>query len=248
MSNTEPQNKLEDKTSRAPQKPRRQRLRLPFDNRRQDAGEWAYDHRLGLSVMIIVYLVLGIVFVGSKIIIGSKPHEQWIYIDLQTLEDLEAEKERLEREIEQKQASDLDWSAIRNRTSNDAMLNEDLKDDRGTKTSELNASAKDIMAGMNANRAAYEAGLAEAQSILDADRGGNESEASDGQDSKVKGGVTVRFEFKDPVRTKRRLVVPAYMCDTGGQVVVSVTIDRGGEVLSAKVISGGDELMRDAAL
>ena len=112
---------------------------------------------------------------------------------MQTLEDLEAEKERLEREIEQKQASDLDWSAIRNRTSNDAMLNEDLKDDRGTKTSELNASAKDIMAGMNANRAAYEAGLAEAQSILDADRGGNESEASDGQDSKVKGGVTVRF-------------------------------------------------------
>ena len=72
---------------------------------------------------------------------------------MQTLEDLEAEKERLEREIEQKQASDLDWSAIRNRTSNDAMLNEDLKDDRGTKTSELNASAKDIMAGMNANRA-----------------------------------------------------------------------------------------------
>ena len=185
MSNTEPQNKLEDKTSRAPQKPRRQRLRLPFDNRRQDAGEWAYDHRLGLSVMIIVYLVLGIVFVGSKIIIGSKPHEQGIYIDLQTLEDLEAEKERLEREIEQKQASDLDWSAIRNRTSNDAMLNEDLKDDRGTKTSELNASAKDIMAGMNANRAAYEAGLAEAQSILDADRGGDESEASDGQDSKA---------------------------------------------------------------
>ena len=101
---------------------------------------------------------------------------------------------------------------------------------------------------MNANRAAYEAGLAEAQSILDAERGGNESEASDGKDSKVKGSVTVRFEFKDPVRTKRRLVVPAYMCDTGGQVVVSVTIDRGGEVLSAKVVSGGDELMREAAL
>ncbi len=248
MSNIEPQNNLEDKPSHTPQRPRRQRMRLPFDNRRQDAGEWAYDHRLGLSVMIIVYLVLGIVFVGSKIVIGSKPHEQGIYIDLQVLEDLESEKERLEREIREKLASDIDWSAVRNRTSNDAVLNEDLKDDRGTKTSELNASAKDIAAGMNANRAAYEAGLAEAQSILDAERGGNESEASDGKDSKVKGSVTVRFEFKDLVRTKRRLVVPAYMCDTGGQVVVSVTIDRGGEVLSAKVVSGGDELMREAAL
>lgn len=250
MSNTEIHNAPSDGDGKQmPQRARKQRLRLPFDNRRQDAGEWAYDHRLGLSVMIIVYLVLGIVFVGSKIVIGSKPHEQGMYIDLQVLDQLEAEKERLEREIEQKMASDIDWSAVRNRTSNDAMLNEDLKDDRGTKTSELNASAKEIEAGMAANRAAYEAGLAEAQSILDADRGGKEAETvTEGRDAKVKGGVTVRFEFKDPVRTKRRLVVPAYKCDAGGQVVVAVTINRGGEVLSAKVTSGGDEIMREEAL
>lgn len=250
MPNNEPHNVSAGGDGRpAPQRGRRQRLRLPFDNRRQDAGEWAYDHRLGLSVMIIVYLVLGIVFVGSKIVIGSKPHEQGIYIDLQMLEQLEAEKERLEREVEQKQASDIDWSAVRNRMSNDAILDENLKDDRGTKTSELNASAKEIEAGMAANRAAYEAGLAEAQSILEADRGGKDTETSkEGQDAKFKGGVTVRFEFKDPVRTKRRLVVPAYKCDAGGQVVVAVTINRGGEVLSAKVTSGGDEIMREEAL
>ena len=73
--------------------PRRQRMRLPFENKKQDAGEWAYDHRLGLSVMVIVYLVLGIAFFASKIVIGSKPHMQGIYVDLQTLEELEANAE-----------------------------------------------------------------------------------------------------------------------------------------------------------
>ena len=77
MATTEPQ-----ETNGVEQKPvrRRQthgaRLHLPFENRHKDAGEWAYDHRVGLSVMIICYLVLGIVFVSSKIILNDKPHLQ----------------------------------------------------------------------------------------------------------------------------------------------------------------------------
>ena len=232
-------------------RPRRQRLPLPFDNRKQDAGEWAYDHRLGLSVMVIVYLILGIAFFASKIVIGSRPHMQGIYVDLQTLAELEAEKERLQREIEMKQRQDdIDWSAVRNRMSNDALLNENLKDDRGTNTSEINESARDIAAGMAANRAAYEAGLAEAKSILEAERKKSDegSKSSKGEDAKYKGGVTVRYAFKDPVRTKRDLVIPAYKCEAGGQVEVSVTLNQGGEVIAARVISGGDERMREEAL
>ena len=228
------------------QRPRRPRMRLPFDNRKQDAGEWAYDHRIGLSIMIVAYLILGIVFVSSKIVIGSKPHMQGIYVDLQTLEELEAEKERLERELELKQ-SDIDWSAIRNRMSNDALLNENLQDDRGTNTSALNESAKSIAEGMSANRAAYEAGVAAAQQILDAERPTDNAERKS-QDAKYKGGVTVRFEFKDPVRTKRELVIPAYKCEAGGQVVVEATLDQGGNVIAARVLSGGDEMMRQEAL
>lgn len=229
--------------------PRRQRLRLPFDNRKQDAGEWAYDHRIGLSVMVIAYLIVGILFFASKIVIGSKPHMQGIYVDLKTLAELEAEKERLEREIELKQQSQIDWSAVRNLQSNDALLNENLRDDRGTNTSEINESAADIAAGMAANRAAYEAGLAEAQSILDADRSsGEESKPREQQDAKYKGGVTVRYSFENPVRTKRELIIPAYKHDTGGQVVVAVVLNQGGEVISARVTSGGDERMREEAL
>ena len=252
MTNNEPKRVPEtaDTARKAPQRPRRQRMRLPFDNRKQDAGEWAYDHRIGLSVMVIVYLILAIAFFASKIVIGSRPHMQGIYVDLQTLAELEAEKERLQREIEMKQQDDIDWSAVRNRMSNDALLNENLKDDRGTNTSEINESAKDIAAGMAANRAAYEAGLAEAKSILEAERekptdGGKSSK---GQDAKYKGGVTVRYSFKDPVRTKRDLVIPAYKCEAGGQVEVAVVLNQGGEVVSARVISGGDERMKEEAL
>ena len=252
MPNAEPNSRINPSQKPTPRPegrpPRRQRMRLPFENKKQDAGEWAYDHRLGLSVMVIVYLVLGIVFFASKIVIGSKPHMQGIYVDLQTLEELEAEKERLEREI-QMQQSQLDWSAVRNLQSNESMLNENLRDDRGTNTSEINESARDIAAGMAANRAAYEAGLAEAQSILTADRESSETDKqTQRQDVKYTGGVTVRFEFKNPVRTSRDLVVPAYKCEAGGQVVVNVVLNQGGEVISARVASGGDERMREEAL
>ena len=228
--------------------PRRTRMHLPFENRKQDAGEWAYDHRLGLSVMVIAYLVLGIVFFSSKIIVGSRPHTQGIYVDLQTLEELEKEKERLQREIEMKQQQDIEWSKIRNLQSNEGVLNENLKDDRNSNTAQLNESMKSIAEGMKANRAAYEAGVAEAESILN-DRPQSETKSEKkGEDSKYTGGVTVRFEFRNPVRTKRYLVVPAYTSDTGGQVEVLVTIDQGGEVIAARIKSGGNEIMREEAL
>ena len=160
MPNTEPNSRISPQQRPSAEggvrTPRRQRMRLPFDDRKQDSGEWAYDHRLGLSVVVIAYLVLGIVFFASKIVIGSKPHMQGIYVDLQTLAELEAEKERLQREIEMKRQSEIDWSEVRNLQSNDAMLNENLKDDRGTQTAELNRAAEEAEARMAANRKAYE--------------------------------------------------------------------------------------------
>lgn len=239
----------EGQQPRRPRPKRRRSMGLPFEPKKQDAGEWAYDHRLGLSMMIAAYLILGIVFFSSKIVIGSKPHAQGIYVDLQTLEELEAEKERLEREIEMKRQSEIDWSEVRNLQSNDAMLNENLKDDRGTQTSELNQAAEDAAARMAANRAAYESGLREAQAILEAERSTKDDEKNkERKDSKYKGGVTVRFNFSNPTRSKVDLIIPAYCCDTGGQVVVSVTLNQGGNVISARVISGGDEMMRSEAL
>ena len=46
-----------------PKTVRRPRLKLPFDNRKEDAGVWAYDHRIGLCVTIIAYLVLSLIHI-----------------------------------------------------------------------------------------------------------------------------------------------------------------------------------------
>ena len=226
---------------------RRQRIPLPFDNSREDAGEWAYDHRIGLCVTIIAYLLIGIIFVASKLTLGSGSHTDGIYIDLPMLETLEEERDRLLKEVELNN-SRIDWSRIRNAQSNDNVLNENVTDDRGTRTSELNESAAEAAERMRANREAYERGLAEAEA-LGTRPSGDEGTAGDRQNNDRKlSNVTVTLSLKDPVRYRRNLVVPAYQCEGGGEVVVGITVNRAGEVIAASVISGGDECMRSASL
>lgn len=229
----------------APKPPRRPHLRLPFDGRRADAGSWTYDHRIGLCVTVIAYLVLMIVFVSSKIVVGRKPAAQGMFIDLQTLAELERERDRLLEEVRDRQEEQIDWRSIRNQSSNENALNEQLKDDRGTNAAELNDAAAGAEERMRANREAYERGLAEERAIREHD---GSSEGEERQDAKVKGRVTVSFSFTDPVRTSRHIEIPAYLCEGGGEVVVAATIDRNGKVLSVRVTSGGDDCMRDAAL
>ena len=236
----------ENPGTRNPQPPRKPRLKLPFDNRKEDPGTWAYDHRIGLCVTLIAYLVLMIGFVSSKIVVGRRSSQQGMYIDLQTLAEMERERDRLEREVRERQEQDpVDWRSIRNLASNENALNEQLRDDRGTNTAALNEAAAQAEARMQANREAYEAGLAEERAIRE--RRGSETGA-ERQDRKIKGRVTVSFSLTDPVRTSRWLEVPAYRCEGGGEVVVSITVDRAGKVVAARVEEGGDDCMREAAL
>ena len=238
-------------TEGAPSAPKRpKRLKLPFDNRRQDVGSWSYDHRVGLCVTLIAYLVLMIVFVSSKIVIGRKATQQTMYIDLQELAQMEKERDRLLEETQRRQqeAQDrIDWSSIKNQSSNENALNEHLKDDRGSNAAAINNAAEEAQARMRANREAYEQGLAEEQKILSGNRGGKDN-GKEQQDRKVKGKVTVSFSFTDPTRTSRYIHIPAYLCEGGGEVIVAATIDRTGKVIAARVTEGGDECMRDAAL
>ena len=125
-----------------PKPARRPRIKLPFDNRREDMGSWTYDHRIGLCVTLIAYLALMIVFVSSKIVVGRRTHQQGMYIDLQTLAEMEQERDRLEREVRERQRQEeIDWRSIRNQASNENALNEKLRDDRGTNAAALNEAA-----------------------------------------------------------------------------------------------------------
>ena len=99
---------------------------------------------------------------------------------------------------------------------------------------------------MNANREAYERGLREVDAIGESHPSGGSG--GEKKDVKRKGSVTVSFSFKDPVRNSRHLVKPAYRCEGGGEVIVSVVVNQRGEVTSAWVESGGDECMRQTAV
>ncbi len=229
---------------------RRPKIQLPFDNRREDAGEWAFDHRVGLCVTLIAYLILAIAFVSSKIIVGGTRHAQGFYIDLEDMEQLVAQKERLEEEVRwrQMQQEQIDWENIHNDVSNEhARLDASLRDDRGTNTEALNADADAAQARMQANREAYEQGLAEAAAIREGRDAAAPAEEKP-SDRKVQGRVTVSFSLVDPIRYSRHLVVPAYRCEGGGEVVVRITVNRGGEVINASVVSGGDDCMRTTAV
>ena len=236
-------------SGKAPNPPRRRRntLKLPFDNRSQDIGSWAYDHRVGLCVTIIIYLIIGIGFFASKIVIGRKASQQGMYIDLQELAMLEKERDRLAEEV-RRANQNIDWSKIRNTSSNENALNENLADDRGTNTSSLNEDAEAVEQRMRANREAYERGLRDAKRAGERSEDNNDDGNSNNNDKKVKGSVTVSFSFDNPVRYSRHLVKPAYRCEGGGEVVVKVAIDRMGKVLYAYVESGGDECMRQTAV
>ncbi|MEG0807864.1 MAG: energy transducer TonB [Alistipes sp.] len=228
-----------------PKPVRRPRLNLPFDNRKRDVGTWTYDNRIGLCVTLIAYLVLMIAFVSAKIFVGSKPHTQGMYIDLQTLAQMEQERDRLEREVRERQQDPIDWRSVQNQVSNENALNEKLQDDRGTNAAAINNEAAATRNRMQANREAYEQGLAEERAIRD--RSGK-ADGTEQQDRKVKGRVTVSFSLTNPVRTSRHLVIPAYQCEGGGEVVVEITVSRAGEVVAARVASGGDECMQSTAL
>jgi TonB family protein len=237
-----------DNKEKQPQKsprPRQQRLRLPFDNRREDPVGWIYDNRIGLSITIIAYLVVAIVFVSAKIGASKREIPNTIYIDLGAVELLEQERDRLLEEV-RKNNSKIDWNSIRNLSSNENALNENLEDEKGTNAAALNSSAEATERAMQANREAYERGLRDADAI-----GENRSQGKgdkERKDSKRKGSVTVSFSFTNPVRYSRHLVKPAYRCEGGGEVIVSVLVNQRGEVTSATVTSGGDECMRQTAV
>lgn len=228
--------------SRQPNK--KTRIRLPFEERHEDIGQWAYRHRVGLCVTLIIYLVLTIVFMSAKIVISTQPHTQGMYIDLNELAELEAIRDKLQEEVSQKQR--FDWGQVKNLVSNEDASTQEVKDDRGTNVSELNNSASEALKRMEANRQEYERGLAEAEALRS--RQGSNTDGESRQDRKIEGSVTASYSLNNPLRHARNLIIPAYRCQGGGEVVVSIIVNNIGEVTSAKVLRGGDDCMRQSAL
>lgn len=265
----------------APRK-KMQRLDLPFTRRKRDAGTWVYNHRAGLCITLIAYLLMAIAFVGSKIAVKGSVRPAGIVLDMRTLEELQNEKERLEQEVRMRlqergrmSSGGTDGSYASNIVSNDGL---DLRDDRNTDMSALRNRAGNLNGKMQSNRDVWERGMREIASmgaggdgsgggggtggdgvgIGSGSSGGGGSGSGNGQnkgmasgDVRVKGRVTVSFSLVNPVRYSENLIVPAYRCERGGEVVVRITVNRNGAVTAASVDSGlsdNDSCMHETAL
>jgi TonB family protein len=225
---------------------RRPRLNLPFVKRHKDIGTVVYDHRAGIFAVVIAALVMAIVFVASRITLSSPDTTEGILVDLRTLEELQAEKDRLEREVRMRQ-SEADFSQIRNAVSNEGA---ELRDDRSTDMHDMQERLDAANDRMNANSNAWDQGMQDIEKMKN-DRRGNEKKENAGGDTRAKGRVLVSFSLVAPTRYKDNLVVPGYRCEGGGEVVVDIVVDRAGTLVSAVVnrsLSDSDACMHSTAL
>lgn len=231
---------------------RPQRLRLPYMKRRTNAAAWTYDHRVGVSVTIIVYLLLAIAFVGGKIMIRNSRPNNMFMVDLQTLEDLAREQQRLEQEVKMRQSMGESYEQVLNRISNE---NAERAENRpqglsGEMAQQVASDERAIADKMRANREIYEQGEREIADMW-ASKGKNGAEDSKHEDSRAEGTVTVSYSLVNPLRHSVHLGVPAYRCRRGGTVVVNITVNRNGNVVSASVdkgLSETDECMQQTAV
>jgi TonB family protein len=226
----------------------RQRLDLPFVARRRDVGSVVYDHRAGIFALLIAALVVAVLFIGSKIEIYSPQPLNGILIDLRTLEELAAEKARLEAEVRRRQVFDNQGGPTRNAVSNE---NTELRDDHGGSSQSLQDQANAAQGRLDANRAAANRGQSEIDGIGKNRDQNSISKNSQSGDSRAKGRVLVSFSLASPTRFSDYLEIPGYRCEGGGEVVVVIVVNRSGTVVSASVDgsrSASDDCMHSTAL
>ena len=231
--------------------PRRARLRLPFENRKQDPVDWIYDNRFGICITSIVLLAMAVIFVWVKIGIPldakeSEPEkDKNVYVDASEMLILEQEQTPVEQERE---ITLDDWRSVQNLSSNEnASEGEALRNDKGI-DKELKRLQEAAAKGAEENRKNMERGLNEIEAMVgDAAAEKNTKTDKKQKSSKVTGNVVVEYSFSSPVRHHVNLIKPAYLCEEGGQVVVEVVLNQSGKIVYARAISGGNERMQRVA-
>lgn len=220
------------------------------DTRRESLGEWLYNHRIGVMVVILALLVGGTWLATARYSFTIPPMEYFV----EFVEEVpsEAEVAELKRKRDELQA-EIDRRLqevqnVKNLQSNDAAETSGSKSQLGhdAKTQEL---IDKIASDMQTNRNDYESGMREVADIGKGGEGeGSGDNKGDGDKGKFSGAVTVAYNFADPVRHHRDLYIPAYKTKGGGVVVVDVWLDRNGTVTSARIQSSTNSELNAQAL
>ncbi len=219
-------------------------IKLPFDKkRRSEIGEWIYDNRDTICITVIVYLLLAIGFLTSRIVLQPRETDSVIAVDFSDAERLQSLEEELRRAQEMNRLlneSVGDYGSVQNAVSNENA------EEMSEETREIFDRSEEVLQQMEQNSEVYDRMLA------DLETGRIESREQEvGHDVKMKSSVTVSFSLANPVRNSVRLPVPSYKCAGGGRVVIDIVVSRNGDVISASVDksrSVNDNCMVEAAM
>ena len=220
------------------------------DTRRESLGEWLYNHRIGVMVVILTLLVGGTWLATARYSFTIPPMEYFVEFVEEVpseaeIAELKRKRDELQAEIDRRLQ---EVQNVKNLQSNDAAETSGSKNQLGhdAKTQEL---MDKIASDMQTNRNDYESGMREVADIGKGGEGeGSGDNKGDGDKGKFSGAVTVAYNFADPVRHHRDLYIPAYKTKGGGVVVVDVWLDRNGTVTSARIQSSTNSELNAQAL
>jgi len=228
-------------------------IELPFDRGGRDWGGWVYEHRVGVLVTTAAYLLLAIFLVTARIVVRPTESQAFFEIDLEDVEALAEERDRLEEQVRQMQQLDAlereYYESVRNMASNEqGQLNAGVRDAQNTGAEQIYDEARALQERMDASRQRYEQGLADAEAI-----GATRPEAPSGSQTastpaRVAGNVSISYSLDG--RTAVDLYRPTYLCRGGGDVTVRIEVDRNGRVVdaAAEAASTGDACLREYAV
>lgn len=220
------------------------------DTRKESLGEWLYSHRIGLIVVIAVFLIGGIFLATARYDVELRPVEYIIeFVDeaptAEEVEELKKRRDQLQEDIERRMAA---IQQVKNLQSNDAAEAAGSKEQMQY-DSDMQQMMDKVASDMATNRGDYESGMREVQGIgKGGSGGGSGGTKGTGDKGKFSGAVTVAYNFDNPVRHHRDLYVPAYRTKSGGVVVVDVWLDRNGTVTSARINSSTNPELNEQAL
>ena len=230
--------------------PRRKPAVNLSDTRKESLGEWLYSHRIGLLVVLAVYLVGGVVLATARYDVELRPVEYIIeFVDEapteEEVEELKKKRDMLQEDINRRLAA---IEKVKNLQSNDASESAGSKEQMQY-DSDMQQMMDKVASDMATNRGEYESGMREVDGIgRGSGSGGSQGAGDSGERGKFSGAVTVAYSFENPVRHHRDLYVPAYKSKGGGIVVVEVWLDRNGAVTSARIKSSTNSELNAQAL
>ncbi|MFI3331118.1 MAG: hypothetical protein R3Y38_04875 [Rikenellaceae bacterium] len=203
-------------------------IKLPFTPSSVDIGEWAYDNRVGLLFAFVIGVICVISALYVTISIENARAYHAILIELEAEEELPQEREKPKPKLQE-----VEYTQVENQISNlNAQgLDQELTDDRHSSAKQIYESVTAMQEKADANKQLFERALAEDAAIRAG--GGSDIKELTPVNIKVEGNVTVSFSFTDPVRRSVNIIVPAYMCEGGGMVVLEATLNTNGRVVSA---------------